>query len=99
MMAGLARRAIEQTRSLPDGPQHVMLFVAVVGYYGSDPGAASGAARPVIARVRRELRPLIGPTLAVMRGWRAARRVRAVARAHRRSETATWRTGERSELA
>lgn len=99
MMAELARRAMGQTRTLPDGPHHVMLFVAVVGYYGSERGAASDLARPVIAQVRRELRPMIGPTLAVMRAWRAARRLRALARAHHQSETATWRTGERSELA
>jgi tetraprenyl-beta-curcumene synthase len=99
MMAALARRAITQTRALPDGPQHVMLFVAVVGYYGTERGAASGAARPVIARVRRELRPLIGPTLAVMRAWRAARRLGTVARAHRPSQPARWRTTKRSKLA
>ena len=99
MMAELARRAITQTRALPNGPHHVMLFVAVVGYYGSERGAASGVARPVIARVRHELRPLIGPTLAVMRAWRAARRLCAGHPAHRQSETATWHTGERSELA
>jgi hypothetical protein len=99
MMAALARRAITQTRALPDGPQHVMLFVAVVGYYGTERGAASELARPVIARMSRELRPLIGPTLAVMRAWRAARRLRTLTRAHRPSQTTKWRTTERSKLA
>ena len=51
-----------------------MLLIGVVAYYSSAPGAESELARPVIARLRRELAPLIAPTLAVMRAWRGARR-------------------------
>ena len=54
-----------------------MTLVGVVGYYASAPTANDDAfARPVIARVKRELLPLITPTLALMRGWRTAKRVR-----------------------
>jgi tetraprenyl-beta-curcumene synthase len=69
-----ARRAATQARVLPNGAQHVMLLTGVVAYYGSAPGAQNPIARPVIARLRRELSPLMSPTLAVMRAWRSTRR-------------------------
>ncbi len=73
-MGAAARRAIGQARALPEGAHHVMLLAGVVAYYSSAPGAESEFARSAIDRLRRELAPLISPTLAVMRTWRIARR-------------------------
>lgn len=98
-ISALARRAIEQTRALPDGPDHVMLLTGVVAYYSSAPGAENELAQPVLARVRAELRPLITPTLAVMRAWRAVRRRTTTVDAHSDGEdTPTWHPRERREL-
>lgn len=69
-----ARRAATQARGLPNGAHHVMILVGVVGYYGSAPGAQNALARPLVARVRQELAPLVSPMLAVVRAWRSARR-------------------------
>jgi tetraprenyl-beta-curcumene synthase len=74
VLADAARRARTLASALPNGPHHVMLLAGVVAYYGSAPGADSELAGPVVARLREELRPLVSPTLAIMRGWRAARR-------------------------
>jgi tetraprenyl-beta-curcumene synthase len=71
-----ARRAATRARGLPYGAYHVMLLTGVAAYYSSDPGAEGELARPVVARLRRELAPLMSPTLAVMRAWRGARRRR-----------------------
>jgi tetraprenyl-beta-curcumene synthase len=70
----VAHRALGQARELSDGAHHVMLLNGVVAYYASQPGARSPQARPVIARLRRELATPITPALAVMRTWRAAKR-------------------------
>jgi tetraprenyl-beta-curcumene synthase len=80
-MAALARRAVAQAQELPDGARHVMLLTGVVAYYGSTPGAENGVAKPVVTRLRRELAPLIFPTLAIMRAWRSARRITRSSRA------------------
>jgi hypothetical protein len=53
-----------------------MTLVGVVAYYLSAPTAGSAFARPVTRRIRSELQPLIAPTLAVMHGWRLAKRAR-----------------------
>jgi hypothetical protein len=53
-----------------------MTLVGVVAYYASAPSAQSDFARPVTEQVRQHLRPVIGPTLAVMLAWRAAKRAR-----------------------
>jgi tetraprenyl-beta-curcumene synthase len=73
-MAAVARRAIAQARALPGGARHVMILTGVAAYYSSAPGAENELARPAIATLRRELAPLMSPTLAVMRAWRSARR-------------------------
>jgi tetraprenyl-beta-curcumene synthase len=73
-MAAVARRAIAQARALPAGAHHVMLLTGVVAYYSSAPGSGGELARPVIACLRRELAPLMAPTLAILRAWRSARR-------------------------
>ncbi|HEV3071783.1 MAG TPA: DUF2600 family protein [Solirubrobacteraceae bacterium] len=71
-----ARRAVEHAAPLRDGPHHVMTLVGVAAYYLSAPTANSAFAQPVTRRIRRELQPLITPTLAVMRAWRLAKRAR-----------------------
>jgi tetraprenyl-beta-curcumene synthase len=75
-LASVARHAATQARALPNGAHHVMLLVGVVAYYISAPAARSEFARPVAAHISRELRPLITPTLAVIRAWRLAKRIR-----------------------
>jgi tetraprenyl-beta-curcumene synthase len=75
-IASVTRHAAMQARSLPNGPHHVMVLVGVVAYYTSAPTATSEFARPVTAHINRELRPLITPTLALMRAWRLAKALR-----------------------
>jgi hypothetical protein len=53
-----------------------MTLVGVVAYYTSDPGARGELAAPIVERLQRQLTPLISPTLALMRGWRLAKRMR-----------------------
>jgi tetraprenyl-beta-curcumene synthase len=76
-LAAVVRRGANQARALPDGAHHVMTLAGVVAYWTSDPGASDALAAPAAARVQRELRPLIVPTLGVMRVWRAAKAARA----------------------
>jgi tetraprenyl-beta-curcumene synthase len=75
-LANLARASARAAAALPHGAHHVVTLVGVAAYYGSAPTAASPFARPIMRRVHRELRPLIVPTLAVMRAWRLAKRAR-----------------------
>jgi tetraprenyl-beta-curcumene synthase len=75
-LADIARDAIGRARILPNGAHHIATLVGIVAYYASAPAASDAFARPVILRVRRELRPLITPTLALMRAWRLAKRAR-----------------------
>jgi hypothetical protein len=79
-LAILARDAAARARGLPSGAHHIMTLVGVVAYYASAPTANSELARPLTAPIRRELRPLIAPTLALMRAWRLSKRVRRVRR-------------------
>jgi hypothetical protein len=58
----------------------------VVAYYTSSPAAHNEFAKPVTDRIVRQLRPLITPTLAVLRAWRAARLLRKRWRQHRQSK-------------
>jgi tetraprenyl-beta-curcumene synthase len=75
-LANAARRAVAHAAPLPSGGHHIMTLVGVAAYYASAPTARGEFARPVTLSVCRELRPLITPTLAVMRAWRLAKRVR-----------------------
>ncbi len=74
-LANATRHALERARSAPNAAHHVMTLVGVVAFYTSAPTATSQFARPVTRRIQRELRPLITPTLAVMRAWRLAKRL------------------------
>jgi tetraprenyl-beta-curcumene synthase len=71
-----AQRAAMQARELPNGAHHAMTLAGVVAYYSSAPGAGGELAAPVVKRLDRQLAPLIYPTLALMRGWRLAKRIR-----------------------
>jgi len=75
-LASVIDNAVRDARGARNGPHHVMTLVGVVAYYASASSANRGIARPVTARISRQLRPLITPTLAVMRAWRAAKRLR-----------------------
>ena len=81
------RRAALQVRALPNGAHHAMILVGVIAYYGSAPGAEGALAQPVIARLRRELAPLISPTLAIMRSWRAVKATNAFIRRQAEGES------------
>jgi tetraprenyl-beta-curcumene synthase len=76
-LSGAAQRAAAQVSALRNGPHHAMTLVGVVAYYTSAPGAGGELAAPIVKRLQEELRPLILPTLALMRGWRLAKRLRA----------------------
>lgn len=73
----LARLALERCSHTPEAPHHAMTLCGVVAYYSSHPGARAASARPVVDAVRAELGTAVQPTLAVMRGWRAAKKARA----------------------
>lgn len=79
-LADAARRAVEHAAPLQNGAHHTMTLVGVAAYYISAPTASSDFARPVTSQVRRELKPLITPTLVVMRTWRTAKRARKAIR-------------------
>jgi hypothetical protein len=71
------RQATARVRSTRRRTQHLMTLVGVVAYYTSTPEAKSERARPIVEEIHRELRPLIWPTLAIMRSWRLLKRLRA----------------------
>lgn len=79
-MADLASQATAHAKALPSGPHHVMTLVGVVAYYTSAPTAGEPAVRRHVTTLQRELQPLLAPTLAVMRAWRLAKRLRRRAR-------------------
>jgi hypothetical protein len=53
-----------------------MTLTGVTAFYTSAPTARSDFAQPITAHIRKQLQPLITPTLAVMRAWRIAKRLR-----------------------
>jgi tetraprenyl-beta-curcumene synthase len=75
-LAYVARHAATQARSLPNAAHHTMTMIGVVAYYTSAPTAADEQVRPLVVHIHRELKPLITPTLTVMRTWRLAKRLR-----------------------
>jgi tetraprenyl-beta-curcumene synthase len=85
-LTDIASRVAGQARELPDGAHHLMMLTGVVAYYTSASGARSEFARPVVTQLHSSLRPLISPTLAVMRAWRLARRVRGRCRPGARTD-------------
>lgn len=75
-LSAVAASAVAQARLLPHAAHHLMTLLGVVAYYTSAPEAREQPARDIVARLHRELRPLILPTLLVMRCWRLAKRIR-----------------------
>jgi hypothetical protein len=75
-MRALVREALARCGEAPRGAHHAMTLAGVVAYYTSHPGARAPRARAVVLAARAELFPTIWPALAVMRGWRAAKRAR-----------------------
>ncbi|HEY8309285.1 MAG TPA: DUF2600 family protein [Gemmatimonadaceae bacterium] len=82
-------RAASGGRNIPNGAYHVMTLIGVVAYYLSADTASSEYAREVTEQIHRELKPVITPTLAIMRAWRLAKRARAS-----RSRERSWRPQE-----
>jgi tetraprenyl-beta-curcumene synthase len=76
-LVDVARHAGIRARDAPAGAHHVMTMAGIAAYYTSAPSATGELAWPVTSRIQSELRPLITPTLALMRAWRFAKRVRA----------------------
>lgn len=79
-LVDVTQEAARRARDAPGGVSHLVTITGVAAYYISAPSATSELARPVTSRIQTELRPLITPTLAVMRTWRLAKRVRARSR-------------------
>jgi tetraprenyl-beta-curcumene synthase len=79
-LVAVAQHAATRARDAPASSHHLMTMAGITAYYTSAPSATSELALPVTSRIQRELRPLITPTLAVMRAWRLAKRVRARSR-------------------
>jgi tetraprenyl-beta-curcumene synthase len=73
------RTAMDGARRLPNEPHHMMTIVGVVAYYLSAAGGRNDYTRTVTRPLADELAPLLGPTLAIMGMWRAAKRARAYA--------------------
>jgi tetraprenyl-beta-curcumene synthase len=78
-MCALTREALARAREAPHGDHHAMTLAGVVAYYTTHPGAREPHARTLVSMLRRELSPTIWPGLAVLLGWRAAKRSRASA--------------------
>jgi tetraprenyl-beta-curcumene synthase len=75
-LAIVARDAVTRAREIPNGSHHIVTLAGIVAYYSSAPTTNNDFARSLIGPVRRELQPLITPTLALMRAWRWAKRMR-----------------------
>ncbi len=74
-LVGAIDLAANQARESPDAPHHLVTLVGIVAYYASAPTARDEFARPAIGQATRKLAPAIVPGLAIMRTWRAAKRL------------------------
>lgn len=86
-LESVIRGAVRDADGAPNGPHHVMTLVGVVAYYASAATADSDVAGPVTGRITGQLRPLITPTLAVMRAWRLAKWLRPSRRREARARS------------
>jgi tetraprenyl-beta-curcumene synthase len=91
-------QALSGVRAMPRRAHHLMMLVGVVAYYTTDPGARCEVAQPQVKRMHRKLRPFIWPTLAILRSWRGAKRLRA-ARVRGRVVAETSQIAERTSAA
>jgi tetraprenyl-beta-curcumene synthase len=73
----VADQVLAAAPSAPNGAHCIVMLAGIVAYYTSNPRAENDFARPVLELLRRRLRPLITPTLAIVRGWRLAKRMKA----------------------
>jgi tetraprenyl-beta-curcumene synthase len=76
-LATVAKEAACRAHDAPASAHHLMTLAGVAAYYTSVPSARGELALPVTSRVERALRPLMTPTLVLMRSWRLAKRLRA----------------------
>jgi tetraprenyl-beta-curcumene synthase len=70
------RHVMTRARAAPNAAHHIMTLVGVVAFYTSAPTATSPFAALITTHIQRELRPLVTPTLAIMRAWRKAKKLR-----------------------
>lgn len=77
-LPALVGEALARARETPRGDHHAMTLAGVIAYYSTHPGAREAAVREIMLGVRKEVSPTIWPALAVMRGWRTAKRIRAL---------------------
>jgi tetraprenyl-beta-curcumene synthase len=75
-LRGVIHRARCGARHIPNSAYHLMTLVGVVAYYISAPSASSDFAQDVTGQIHRDLKPLITPTLAIMRIWRSTKQAR-----------------------
>ena len=76
----LTREALARAHEAPHASHHAMTLAGVAAYYTTHPGAREPDAQAIAQAVRKELTPTIWPALAVMHGWRAAKRARTLTR-------------------
>jgi tetraprenyl-beta-curcumene synthase len=90
-LRSLLAGALAGAGGLRRGPTHTVIAAGVVAYYTPGRGARDAGARRLISPLHRELRPLIRPTLALMRAWRLAKHARtALRRPDRQPTPARW---------
>lgn len=73
----LIHHAAASARLAPNDAHHLMTILGVAAYYLSTSTASTQRVRLLTDPIRHELRPLITPTLALMAGWRRAKRHQA----------------------
>lgn len=76
-LTGLIRRAERGALHIPNSTHHLMTLVGVAAYYVSAPSASNEFARDITGQIHHDLKPLITPTLAIIRTWRVAKHARA----------------------
>jgi len=76
-MEWIAARALHAAESLPDGARHALILAAMTSFYLSAPTASAPGAALAAGRVRGRMGALAQPTMLVLRGRRAAERLRA----------------------
>lgn len=73
----VVKGAISSARAAPHGSHHLMTVVGVFSYFTSHPCAMNADIDAALSPSRNALRPLLAPTMAVMRVWRSAKRIRS----------------------
>lgn len=75
----LIAEALERAREAPRANHHVMTLAGSVAFYTTHQGARDPRVRRLSAAVRSDLSPTIWPAVAVMRAWRVAKSMSALA--------------------